>query len=175
MPKAAAPACATARQYNTMQVFVYKCDDKDLPAGSQFCLHGQTFDVGASWASWGNGQSGGTVTLKDGQRFPQNFFQNYDPLMPGACPLMAHARCKTGRQYNPRQLMVYDCDDKVLPAESKFCLHGKTFTVAKSWASVANGRSGATVNLPDSESFPAKFHERDDPLAPGACAAPAPE
>ena len=26
------------------------------------------------------------------------------------------------------------------------------------------------VNLRDSESFPANFHKRDDPLSPGACA-----
>jgi len=168
---AAAPACATAHQYNTKQVFVYNCDDKVLPAGSKFCLHGKTFDVGNSWASWaGEGKKGATVTLKDPQRFQRNFFDTYDPLTPGACAPAATAACMTGRYYNPQQLMVYHCSDKVLPAGSKFCLHGRTFTVAKSWASVANGKSGATVNLEDTERFPRNFFERYDPLSPGACA-----
>merc|ERR1719171_2767433 len=93
-----------------------------------------------------------------------------EPTPAAAAPAAGAAACVTGKQYNNRQLMVYDCDDKVLPAGSKFCLHDRTFTVAKSWASSANGRSGSTVNLPNSESFPSKFFESEDPLSPGACA-----
>merc|ERR1719171_860538 len=127
---------------------VYDCSDKVLPAGSKFCLHDRTFTVAKSWASSANGRSGSTVNLPSSESFPSKFFESEDPLSPGACappaPAAGAAACVTGKQYNNRQLMVYDCNDKVLPAGSKFCLHDRTFTVAKSWASSANGRSGST-------------------------------